>query len=237
VTGEYIAIKNRLSVSLEEFAFFFEALHPRDHISLPATATMRSEGWSSGDERPTAGFSLFSTANWHQGYCGTTDFGGRCESDPNGAWRLSDASSANWSVAEDTCARLCQSCRRCMYISVSLEHHDCSWFADCDLHALESSVTGFRSRYQGASWKLPYSLAHGQCSAPKRVMRIAETSHCPSSMWLDRLTPLLAHPSQPFTFVNVGANKGFGIASIVGRFGNATFSPQDWYHSMPEYLY
>ena len=76
--------------------------------------------------------------------------------------------------------------------------------------------------------------------APARAVAIARNSNCPSSLWLDRLTPLLASPSMPFVFVNVGSNKGYAVASVVGRFGGsstlATVSNADWYQAIREYL-
>ena len=90
------------------------------------------------------------------------------------------------------------------------------------------SVTGHRS------------APEPQCLPLARAIVIASNSNCPSSLWLDRLTPLLASPSKPFVFVNVGSNKGYAVASVVARFGGssalAAVSNAAWYQAIREYF-
>ena len=51
------------------------------------------------------------------------------------------------------CFEACRACRRCNFVSVSFDYHDCSWFHSCDLSRLESSLskshTTFRVVTQG----------------------------------------------------------------------------------------
>lgn len=86
-----------------------------------------------------------------EGYCGATELGGDCTTDSTGAWALSRAQAASWDSAWDACSELCRSCQRCKFMSVSLQHRDCSWFYDCDLAQLSNAVRSFRSRVAPAA--------------------------------------------------------------------------------------
>ena len=51
----------------------------------------------------------------------------------------------SWSAASAQCQQLCRACAACQFISLSLQHKDCSWYSDCNLDKLEVDVPGFRS--------------------------------------------------------------------------------------------
>ena len=70
------------------------------------------------------------------GHCGvTTDRDpGDCNAGEKGSWRISRF--RNFDVS--SCIHRCKfECPRCRYVSVSLQAHDCSWYASCDLERLE----------------------------------------------------------------------------------------------------
>lgn len=62
-----------------------------------------------------------------------------------GSWPLADREVTSWSTAKAACAAKCEACASCRYISFSLTHKDCSWFADCPLSALKNKVMGFHT--------------------------------------------------------------------------------------------
>ena len=70
------------------------------------------------------------------GHCGATidRDPGNCNAGDKGSWRISRFRKFNVS----SCIHRCKfECPRCRYISVSLQAHDCSWYASCDLERLE----------------------------------------------------------------------------------------------------
>lgn len=69
---------------------------------------------------------------------------GDCHAESQGSWPL-PARAATWPVAEHLCMQRCLRCERCHFVSLSVRYHDCSWFEACDLHALQSRPTGFRT--------------------------------------------------------------------------------------------
>lgn len=85
----------------------------------------------------------------HEGYCDTTGFGsaGDCTTDDKGSFEahIKHEDLSTWEKASQTCERLCLSCARCSYVSVSVQWSDCSWFNTCDLHRLKKDVPGHRS--------------------------------------------------------------------------------------------
>jgi hypothetical protein len=102
----------------------------------------------------TAQHSTSSASEWlagaTEGYCGSTVFGGSCSTDSKGAWQLGRSSTLGQAV-EDCLAR-CALCERCNYISVSRAHSDCSWFYECDLEHVETTVTGFYTGHSRGTW-------------------------------------------------------------------------------------
>ena len=56
-------------------------------------------------------------------------------------------------VGLDDCTRRCEACERCRYVSLSHEHAECSWYAECDMRKLVLNNGGwsYRSRAVGAA--------------------------------------------------------------------------------------
>ena len=76
------------------------------------------------------------------GYCGVTKLGGDCSAGRSGAWRLCPVADdfqldqksvprRSLSSALTACLARCRNCPRCRYVSFSVKHADCSWFASC----------------------------------------------------------------------------------------------------------
>eukprot|EP00966_Prymnesium_polylepis_P308587 7131037-Prymnesium_polylepis.1 len=89
------------------------------------------------------------TSAVHDGYCGETLDGeiNDCSRDSFGSLGpLQPAHLVNWSTAWSVCAARCLGCARCRYLTVSLQHADCSWYARCDLKSIRRKPTGFLSR-------------------------------------------------------------------------------------------
>ena len=81
--------------------------------------------------------SAFAAAEWLRsastGHCGATTSVGDCFHGAQGTLGLSRLESqAGWSTAVAACLHRCTKCRNCRFISVSLQHQDCSWYAKCD---------------------------------------------------------------------------------------------------------
>jgi len=59
--------------------------------------------------------------------------------------------------------------------------------------------------------------AQENCSASQRIaLGVARNSTCPSSLWHDRVADLLV--AHHMVFVNLGANKGFNVNELLGRY-------------------
>ena len=71
------------------------------------------------------------------------------------------------------------------------------------------------------------SLEERPCQPLRRALHLAERSRCPKARWLDRLAPYFGRRS-PVVFVNVGANKGYAVASILQRFTGVNLTNTDW---------
>lgn len=67
------------------------------------------------------------------GYCAITDDTnpGDCNKGDKGSWRM-----AQGSTELVACMEQCARCARCRFVSHSLAHGDCSWFAQCDVRRL-----------------------------------------------------------------------------------------------------
>jgi hypothetical protein len=76
------------------------------------------------------------------GYCGATMDRevNDCTTDEMGSWGLKAAEARNWAVAQSVCVSHCLSCERCRFVTVSLKHTDCSWYAHCNLKRLKGSA-------------------------------------------------------------------------------------------------
>ena len=85
-----------------------------------------------------------------RGFCGLTRAGGSCEYDSRGSWSLrrlglpSSAPHRN-KVARRLCTAACSGCRRCSFVSMSVEANDCSWFNVCNLSATKTTYAGWHS--------------------------------------------------------------------------------------------
>ena len=78
------------------------------------------------------------------GHCGATDSNrGDCVSGNFGNLGLSAFEASNWTMAVSACLARCATCARCRHISVSLQHRDCSWYAQCE--TTHTDVFCFRS--------------------------------------------------------------------------------------------
>ena len=90
-----------------------------------------------------------------KGFCEKTKPGGDCQADRFGSWQL-PTRMTTWHVADHFCIQRCLRCERCNFVSLSLRHHDCSWFEACDLQLLQSQPSGFRT----------YEVKHGVATKP-----------------------------------------------------------------------
>lgn len=54
-------------------------------------------------------------------------------------------SGLNWIDAHKLCARRCEQCERCRYVSLSIRWNDCSWFHSCDTTRLLEDIADFRT--------------------------------------------------------------------------------------------
>ena len=79
-----------------------------------------------------------------KGFCLETNLGGDCHDDSLGSWKV-PARLITWHAAEHFCIQRCFRCERCTFVSLSLRHHDCSWFDFCDFKNLKSRPSGFRT--------------------------------------------------------------------------------------------
>jgi hypothetical protein len=66
-----------------------------------------------------------------RGTCSLTEFGpSNCIDGTKGAWEAARSL--------ESCVALCHCCAQCHYVSFSADQNDCSWFRQCDEHALTS---------------------------------------------------------------------------------------------------
>ena len=89
------------------------------------------------------------------GHCGITSRQssvGSCEDGDRGALGLPTAGLDSWEDAAQECRKLCERCRRCRYMTVSLYYADCSWYHECDLPAVKPD----RDRDFGAWLSRPF---------------------------------------------------------------------------------
>ena len=76
------------------------------------------------------------------GYCDFTDEEeGDCDRGGKGSFSLGSRLPAN----DSYCTAACLSCPRCRFVSISVEHGDCSWFHSCRVDDLRTNPAGFRS--------------------------------------------------------------------------------------------
>ena len=75
------------------------------------------------------------------GYCGPTAEGSACTAIDEGSWALSKTETSSWDAAREACEARCKSCAPCRFVSFSVKHRDCSWFARCP--SVSGRVAGF----------------------------------------------------------------------------------------------
>lgn len=71
---------------------------------------------------------------WLQGYCDTTDGEGDCEFGTQGVLHIApsdDVWNRGWDALAQFCLQLCGKCKRCKWVSMSIDHKDCSWYRSC----------------------------------------------------------------------------------------------------------
>ena len=134
------------------------------------------------------------------GHCGETAFDdeGDCEIGVQGSFSL-DAlvwQPRSWDIAAGACLARCGACARCRFVSISLEHSDCSWFSTCD-NSLSNKPPGFRSARldlpgRPVAAPLPSWLSHANSSArPPFVYAFSRRGHSlhKPERWLSASTP------------------------------------------------
>ena len=93
------------------------------------------------EEYDVVGFAAF------EGFCEETTTGdvGDCVGGRKGSWRL--GGNSDFSSVRACLERCRSSCARCSYVSVSLQEHDCSWYAHdaCNTAKLRQSGLGHRT--------------------------------------------------------------------------------------------
>ena len=85
----------------------------------------------------------------------------------SGAFGLSQHASQNLSRAVRACLRRCARCARCRYITINTEYRDCSWYEECDMHALHRHPAGFLS---GRAVALPADRREAASMPAQRVV-------------------------------------------------------------------
>ena len=73
------------------------------------------------------------------------------------------------------------------------------------------------------------------CHLPANGMRAVVDICGRDELWIKHLVPIFMVGPRPVQYINVGANKGYNVPSILGMLGNASFSPADWYTQFKEY--
>ena len=67
------------------------------------------------------------------GLCDTTpDDPGDCTGGSKGSFRISDQAAGAFEAAMRECTARCRACARCTFVSLSLQHRDCSWYHACE---------------------------------------------------------------------------------------------------------
>ena len=83
-------------------------------------------------------------ASSQDGYCATTEEGeGDCVAGTQGSFKLPHLDGIqiwSWRPAAAYCLDRCARCPRCVYVTLSLEDFDCSWYTQCNLRALHTDL-------------------------------------------------------------------------------------------------
>ena len=74
------------------------------------------------------------------------------------------------------------------------------------------------------------------CHPESKALHIAMTSQCPAQTWLDKITPWLFE-QEHLVYLNVGANKGYNVCSMMQRMQLAeNYTNHDWHKEMGAYM-
>ena len=78
---------------------------------------------------------------WRMGYCSPVAAGKKasCDTDVAGTWKVQDGLNA---TGMRRCAKRCQACGRCRFVSYSARFSDCDWFTECNLDRLTTTEPG-----------------------------------------------------------------------------------------------
>lgn len=104
-----------------------------------------------------------------EGYCDTTDEGtADCRTASKGTFGLSEEAARSWPRAAAHCLQQCTRCARCAFVSVSLFHRDCSWYAQCRLGALQGEEAGAVSNLRKELWRSGVALPSNEVGGRAR---------------------------------------------------------------------
>ena len=130
------------------------------------------------------------------GSCGKTrdGDGGDCEHGDKGSWTIGRGQAwqrEGWVASAQECISRCSACARCKFISVTLWGNDCSWYAACDVGALDQSVPGVRSgpmpSLERAS-SLDYALGTPTTRIVGAAVALQISGHLRAGCQLDRVS-------------------------------------------------
>jgi len=142
------------------------------------------------------------------GYCGVTSVRDNdCSAGDRGFFELETMNSTD---AQRKCLRLCRGCARCHAVSFSLKHHDCSWFATCDMSRLCNDIKGFWTvaKLHGGPKPVstPNKCATGRPKAP--LGRPTDWERCPGAR-----APLRCLSSEPLLPLDRAVHVLLGVFS------------------------
>ena len=140
------------------------------HARIPTSRAASATATANHERMLSVAASWFNSSV--SGYCEPTERKGDpqlvCLSGARkGYWTLTANESAAWPAAVETCLAYCRACPSCAYLSVSPADQECSFFASCDLGALQTRLSAsYRSgavlaasAEAGASWEAELDAA------------------------------------------------------------------------------
>ena len=158
--------------------------------------TLRALGWRELAERAAGAHMLVAAAcsssvglapansswcrsPWRHGFCGVVErsvsSATPCRAKHSrGAWRDVDSAAA--------CARLCQSCGHCKYVSFSPLDLDCSWFASCESLSSKSSWLQSDTRPARSLQRILRPCIRPRCLSGTSCLRVASSPWARSRM-------------------------------------------------------
>ena len=110
-----------------------------------------------------------------------------------------------------------------------------SWSSTQTTNHKRASLTAPAKEWDYTPPRLVFDQSGGrQCHPVGRALKLAARSRCPTARWLDALAPWLGRHS-PVVFLNVGANKGYAVASILQRFTSVNLTNAGWLAALQHY--